>query len=234
MRTEICRYTELLLGLARHLPGVEIFAQLVADGEKSWDEHAEFESLSRNRVSNISFTISSLGEILILVIMVGILEGLEAGDSTANNTKAFSVFIAFSGALWPLPPSSSLLTIGFRQTYVALRECMRLKQTFLSYYISSYISTVIGTLQNSIVPYSTWQLTLLLIVGIITQVIGILILVQKKFKISTKAMLRFNVIWILVLVALGALRIMSVQVLTVWGLVGVHTDKFGFEHAWEI
>lgn len=66
----------------------------------SWDEHAEFESLSRNRVSNISFTISSIGEILILVVMVGILEGLKAGDSTANNTKAFSVLIAFSGALW--------------------------------------------------------------------------------------------------------------------------------------
>ena len=30
-----------------------------------------------------------------------------------------------------LPPRSSLLTIGFRQTYIALQECMRLKQTFL-------------------------------------------------------------------------------------------------------
>lgn len=33
-------------------------------------------------------------------------------------------------------------------------------------------------------------------------------------------MLSFNVIWILVL--------------TVWGLIGVHTDKFGFKHTWEI
>lgn len=24
------------------------------------------------------------------------------------------------------------------------------------------------------------------------------------------------------------------QVLTVWGLIGVHTDKFGFKHVWEI
>jgi uncharacterized membrane protein len=66
----------------------------------SADEHASFESLSRNRVSNISFTVSSLGEILILILMVGIIEGLNAGDSTANNTKAFSVLIAFSGAVW--------------------------------------------------------------------------------------------------------------------------------------
>lgn len=66
----------------------------------SADEHAAFESLSRNRVSNISFTVSSVGEIFILVIMVAILEGLKAGESVENNTKAFSVLIAFSGAVW--------------------------------------------------------------------------------------------------------------------------------------
>ena len=33
-------------------------------------------------------------------------------------------------------------------------------------------------------------------------------------------MLCFNVLWILVL--------------TVWGLIGIHTDKFGFKHVWEI
>jgi hypothetical protein len=30
-----------------------------------------------------------------------------------------------------LPPGATLLSIGFRQTAVALRECLRLKQTFL-------------------------------------------------------------------------------------------------------
>lgn len=33
-------------------------------------------------------------------------------------------------------------------------------------------------------------------------------------------MLVFNVFWILVL--------------DVWGLIGIHTDKFGFKHVWEI
>ena len=32
--------------------------------------------------------------------MVGILKGLKSGDSTENNTKAFSVIIAFSGGVW--------------------------------------------------------------------------------------------------------------------------------------
>lgn len=26
----------------------------------------------------------------------------------------------------------------------------------------------------------------------------------------------------------------SMKVLTIWGLIGVHTDKFGFKHVWEI
>jgi hypothetical protein len=35
-----------------------------------------------------------------------------------------------------MPPGASLATIGFKQTFVALRECLRLKQTFL--YLAFY------------------------------------------------------------------------------------------------
>jgi len=74
----------------------------------------------------------------------------------------------------------------------------------------------------SVVSYSTLDLTLLLIVGIVAQGLGIYIfwLVQKRFMISTKSMLMFNALWIIVL--------------TIWGLTGVHTDRFGFKHVWEI
>lgn len=64
------------------------------------DGHADYESMARNRVSNISFTVCSAGEIIILAVMVGIIKGLKADQSTENNTKAFSVLIAFSGAVW--------------------------------------------------------------------------------------------------------------------------------------
>ncbi|KAL4064455.1 autophagy-related protein 22-like protein [Scleroderma citrinum] len=239
-------WTAAFPGLSRHLPDVQESAKEAQKGSKPLEEHAKFESLSRNRVSNVSFAVSSVGEVFILVIMIGILEGMKAGESTENNTKAFSVLIAFSGAVWllcalpwfvlekrrpglTLPSGTSLFTIGFRQTYVAVRECFRLKQTFL-YLIFYFLMgdvlnttvTVIATLQNSVVSYSTLQLTLLLIVGIITQALGIygFWLVQKAYKISTKAMLSFNVFWILVL--------------TVWGLIGIHSDKFGFKNSWEI
>ncbi|KAH9945074.1 MFS general substrate transporter [Epithele typhae] len=239
-------WTAAFPGLARELPNVQESAAEVAAGEKSVEAHAHYESMERNRISNVSFAVCSVGEILILAVMVGILKGLHSDESTENNTKAFSVLIAFSGGVWllcalpwfflekrrpglALPLGASMLTIGFKQTVVAFRECMRLKQTFLYlvfYFLMGDVLnttvTVIGTLQNSVVSYSTLQLTLLLIVGITTQALGIYLfwLVQKRFQIRTKTMLIFNVFWIIVL--------------TIWGLIGIHTDKFGFKHVWEI
>ncbi|KAK7682639.1 hypothetical protein QCA50_014439 [Cerrena zonata] len=239
-------WTAAFPGLARDLPEVKESYKEVARYKKPFEDHERLESLERNRISNVSFAVCSAGEIIILAVMVGILKGIRSSESTENNTKAFSVLIAFSGGIWllcalpwfflekrrpglSLPPGISLLTIGFKQTFVAFRECLRLKQTFL-YLIFYFLMgdvlnttvTVIGTLQNSVVSYSTLQLTLLLIVGIFTQGLGIYLfwLVQKRFQISTKAMLCFNVFWILIL--------------TIWGLIGVHTDKFGFKHVWEI
>ncbi|KAI0925614.1 hypothetical protein AcW1_008006 [Taiwanofungus camphoratus] len=206
-------WTAAFPGLARDLPEVKESASQVVNSQKTPEDHANFESITRNRISNISFAVSSVGEIVVLAIMVGILKGLKSDASTVNNTKAFSVLIAFSGAVWllcalpwffieqrrpglALPPGSSLLTIGFKQTYIAFRECLRLRQTFL-YLIFYFLMgdvlnttvTVIGTLQNSVVSYSTLQLTLLLIVGIVTQALGIYLfwVVQKHFQISTKA-----------------------------------------------
>jgi hypothetical protein len=63
-------------------------------------EHADYESIARNRISNISFAVSSAGEIVILAIMVGILKALKSDASVENNTKAFSVLIAFAGGVW--------------------------------------------------------------------------------------------------------------------------------------
>ncbi|KAF4614134.1 hypothetical protein D9613_007831 [Agrocybe pediades] len=219
-----------------------------------FEEHETFHSISRNRISNISFAICSAGEIVILAVMVGILRGLRSDQSTENNTKAFSVLIAFSGAVWllcalpwfffekrrpglELPPGISLLTIGFRQIVVAFRECLRLKQTFLYLIFYFLMGDVLNTAVTgilrlhrkprntddiSVVSYSTLDLTLLLIVGIVAQGLGIYVfwLVQKRYKISTKAMLSFVVLWILIL--------------TIWGLIGIHTNKFGFKHVWEI
>jgi len=66
----------------------------------SFDQHSRFESLERNRVSNISFVVSSAGEVFILGIMIGILRAVKSDVSVENNTMAFSVLLAFSGGIW--------------------------------------------------------------------------------------------------------------------------------------
>lgn len=87
--------------LTRHLPEAQRSAQEVQSRNKTLQDYGRFESLSRNRVSNVSFAVSSLGEIFILAMMVGILEAMKAEGSSENNTRAFSVLIAFSGYCVP-------------------------------------------------------------------------------------------------------------------------------------
>ncbi|KAH8809474.1 autophagy-related protein 22-like protein [Flagelloscypha sp. PMI_526] len=237
-------WTAAFPGLARDLPKVQQSLKDLKAGNQTEDAHKTLASMQRNRISNMSFAICSAGEIIVLAIMVGILKGVKSDESVENNTKAFSILIAFSGGVWckllcaipwffleqrrpglALPPGTNLATIGFIQLYTALRECMKLKQTFL-YLIFYFLIKGYGCSESiltfSVVSYSTLQLTLLLIVGIVTQGVGIYIFwrVQKRFQIRTKMMLAFVCFWIIVL--------------TVWGLIGVHTDNFGFKHVWEI
>jgi len=69
------------------------------------DEHSRFESLERNRVSNISLVVNSTGEVLILGIMIGILRAVKSDASVENNMVAFRVLLAFSGGVWcSFPP----------------------------------------------------------------------------------------------------------------------------------
>jgi hypothetical protein len=100
----------------RNLPEVQASADEVKEGSKpsvpsricsvrivtfqySLDKHFRFESLERNRVSNLSLAVGSAGEVLVLAIMIGILKAVKSDMSSENNTKAFSVLLAFSGGV---------------------------------------------------------------------------------------------------------------------------------------
>ena len=50
----------------------------------------------------MAFYIQSLGEIVILAIIVGILFGVNVNASTANNNWGLSVLIAFATGVWAL------------------------------------------------------------------------------------------------------------------------------------
>ncbi|KAF8485992.1 hypothetical protein DFH94DRAFT_709504 [Russula ochroleuca] len=101
-----------LPGLVRNLPEVQASADEAKKGLKpSLGRLFSFESLARNCISNISLTISSVGEVLILAIMIGILKVVKSDRSVENNTKAFNVLLAFSGGVWCSFPRRLLYAI---------------------------------------------------------------------------------------------------------------------------
>ncbi|ORX41263.1 protein-vacuolar targeting-related protein [Kockovaella imperatae] len=238
-------WTAAFPGLARDLPEVKASEEALQRGEVDRKTHDDVDMLARNRLADVSFFVCSIGELVVLAILAGILEAIVNPNVADSNTKALSIVCAYSAGVWivcaapwflweqyrpgnQLPPNTSYLTVGIKQIYHACRLCRRLKQTFL--YLGVYfflgdclntVVTVIATLQNEVVSYDTKTLNYLLIDGIAAQAIGIGIfwLIQKKWTISTKTMLLVNAFFILMLCA--------------WGCIGITQTKFGFHNAWE-
>ena len=95
-------------------------------------------------------------------------------------------------------------------------RCVPLKQAEISVKV-----TVIATLQNTVVEYSSLTLVYLLIVGLAAQAAGIYIFwwIQRHFKLSAKCMF--------FAVAVGIIFLDG------WGMIGIWTQTFGFHHKWE-
>ena len=55
--------------------------------------------LTRNRLANVSFFVCSVGEIIVLAILAGILEGIITDDPNSN-TRALSIVCAYSAGIW--------------------------------------------------------------------------------------------------------------------------------------
>ncbi|KAM0788003.1 hypothetical protein ACM66B_006203 [Microbotryomycetes sp. NB124-2] len=230
--------------LARDLPEMQESRSKLLAEETTAAEHNKLDSISRNRVSNVAFTVCSVGEIVVIAVLIGILFGVHANDSVESNTKALSTVIAYSGAVWlvcavpwfvfekhrpgrELPPGSTYLTVGLRNLYEAARHSKHLPDTVL-YLVTFFLMsdtlntavTVIGTLQSQYLVYNSIQLNYVLIVGIAAQAVGIygFWLVQKRYLLSTKTM--FTAVCIFIVLLCG------------WGMLGNWTN-FGFKHGWE-
>jgi len=52
--------------------------------------------MSRNRIANIAFAVCSLGELVVLAIIQGMLISLKSDSSTEANTRALSIATAFT------------------------------------------------------------------------------------------------------------------------------------------
>jgi MFS-type transporter involved in bile tolerance (Atg22 family) len=239
-------WTAAFPSLARNQAVMRDRATQLGNGEITQLEYDHADEVERSRLSNIAFYIQSLGEIVILAIIVGIMFGVHVEDSTEDNNWGLSVLIAFATAVWlvlslpwfvlertrpglRIPPEQNWLTVGAWQLWEALSQIWQLKQSLI-YLIGYFLLgdslnttvTVVATLQNQVVAYDTLTITYMLIVGIFTQAVGILSfwLIQKQFGLSAKTM--FNAVMVFIVLLDG------------WGMIGNWTDNFGFKNVWEI
>lgn len=236
-------WTAAFPGLARNTVAIRDKALQYEEGIITRTEYDHVDSMKRNELCNMAFYIQSVGEIVILAVIVGVMFGVNVNASTANNNWGLSVLIAFASGVWLLlaipwfilekrrpgqDPGMNVVLAGFWQLWRAATQIWHLRQS-LFYLIGYFLLgdslnttvTVIGTLQNEIVAYNTLQLTYLLIVGIVAQALGIFSFwnIQKRYGLTTKTM--FNV------VAVGII------LLDGWGMIGNWTNRFGFHHVWE-
>ena len=239
-------WTAAFPALARGLPAMREARARVAEGGMTGREFARLDERERSRLANVAFYVQSVGEVVILAVIVGIMFALHVNDGTEQNNWGLSVLVAFATACWvalslpwfvlektrpglKVPAGMNLVSVGFWQLYEAMTKIWHLKQS-LVYLVGYFLLgdslnttvTVIGTLQNQVVSYDTLTLTYLLIVGIVAQAVGIGLfwLLQKRFDLSAKTM--FNAVMVGILLLDG------------WGMVGNWTDKFGFHNVWEI
>ena len=101
-QTTLTFWTAAFPGLARNTPQLRDKAQAYSAGTITRDEYDFADMMQRSRLSNMAFYIQSLGEIVILAIIVGVLYGVNVRASQANNNWGLSVLIAFATGVWLL------------------------------------------------------------------------------------------------------------------------------------
>lgn len=219
---------------------------VATEGRMTAAKYAVLETMAINRISNIAFAVCSFGELIVLAIMQGMLYGIHADRDTVSNTNALSAVVAFSAGIWllcaipwfvlekkrpgqPLPPGTNYFTAAIKQATLAAKHLRHLRQSLIYLVFFFLFSdalntsvTVISTIQNQVVSFSTTKLNILLIVGIAAQGVGIygFWLVQKRFQLSTLFMFSWVVFFTILLQG--------------WGFIGIFTQRFGFKHVWEI
>ncbi|KAF4508998.1 hypothetical protein G6O67_005312 [Ophiocordyceps sinensis] len=239
-------WTAAFPALARNTARLRASRRAFERGRLTRAELDARDELERSRLSNVAFWLQSVGEVLMLAVIVAIMHGLGVDASPERNSWGLSVLIAFATACWialslpwfvmeksrpgiRVPPGRTILTAGLWQLREAMTHMWRLKQS-LVYLVGYFLLgdslnttvTVIATLQNQVVSYNTLTLTYLLLVGIGAQAVGIgsFWLIQRRFAIGAKAM--FNVVMVAIVLLDG------------WGMVGNWTGRFGFHNPWEI
>lgn len=137
-------WTAAFPGLARNTRELREKARAFEEGEITRQEYDKHDSMKRNELSNVAFTVQSLGEMIILAVIVGIMFSLHVDASTANNNWGLSVLIAFVSGVWLLlsipwfilekrrpgpDPGMNIVIAGFWQIWRAMTQIWQLRQS---------------------------------------------------------------------------------------------------------
>lgn len=138
-------WTAAFPGLARNTRELREQAQKFEEGVVTREDYDFYDSMKRNELSNMAFYIQSLGEIVILAVIVGIMFGLRVNDSEARNNEGLSVLIAFATGVWLLlsvpwfilekrrpgqDPGMNIVLAGLWQLWRAVTQIWQLRQSF--------------------------------------------------------------------------------------------------------
>ncbi len=88
--------------------------------------------LARDRLANVSFFISSVGQLGILAILAGILDGVITDDPNSN-TRALSIVCAYSAGMWSdsLYSPADIPVVDDGAIVPSLLPLLPLKQAFI-------------------------------------------------------------------------------------------------------
>jgi hypothetical protein len=86
-QTSLTFWTAAFPSLARNTVELRNKADEYNAGTITRDEYDFADMMKRNELSNMSFYIQSVGEIVILAVIVGIMFGVRVNDSEANNVS---------------------------------------------------------------------------------------------------------------------------------------------------
>jgi len=101
-QTTLTFWTAAFPGLARNTPELRKKAEEYQAGEITRADYDYADTMVRSELSNMAFYVSSVGEIVILAAIVGIMFGVNVNASTANNNWGLSILIAFGTGVWLL------------------------------------------------------------------------------------------------------------------------------------
>ncbi|KAF8321694.1 hypothetical protein DL93DRAFT_2163290 [Clavulina sp. PMI_390] len=202
------------------------------DGHISSDEYAKVVSFEKSRISSISWVNCNFGYFATLCLALSILLPL------ADNPKADNYTLLVVNSWWivlgiwwfifqqyrpgpPFPKGRHYLTLGWVQVWHAVKQYRRLPHTFL-YLIGYFLladafnttNTLVSICQNAVFEFSFLQITYLSFVQSVTSFSR-----HKRWKLHTKKLFLISCV--------------ATVFLTVWGMIGIWTHRFGLRKVWE-